>query len=244
MENCELIIGVIVLAILATLLSRRERGVTTVIPQRKICCIGDSNTWYPSPGYPDEASQWVTLLSNRREVTVINSGAPGKTSGYMLSNFKTLVLDHKPHICIIEEGGNDSFNKITGDVTMSNIDQMVQLCKANNIVPWIMNCNPQFYSRPYMIARNYTDETKYCLDWENQSYLPTARDLEKTYCETNSIPLIDIYTPFIKSDGTQDTSYYCSENANISGASETHVHLNAAGHLVVFNKIKALLGLG
>ncbi len=236
------IAGVLVVSFFLCMLTRKNKGQVTVIGKRKIVCLGDSNTWYPDESITPTASQWVSLLAARPEVTVINSGYPGRTSAYMLANFKTLVLDYAPDICIIEEGGNDALNGVTGDVTMNNIAQMVSLCIANHIQPWIMNCNPQQYSAAYVDARpSLAGKNRI---WEGDSYLPLTRRLEKAFCDANGIPLIDIYTPLLNPDGTQNTFLNASENANISGAAESHVHMNAAGHAIVFGILKNLLGLG
>lgn len=220
---------------------QRQRGKAEVVKKWKVVCLGDSNTSYPDPAFLPE-SQWVTLLGNRTELTVVNKGTPGKTSSTMLNNFQADVIAMQPDYCIIEEGANDALNWVTGDITMSNIDQMVQLCKANNIKPIIMNCNPQQYSAAYVDARpSLAGKNR---NWEDANYLPLTRSLEQAYCTANNIPLIDIYEPALNGDGTQNTSMYMSENASISGAAETHVHFNTAGHLMVFNKLKTLFGLG
>ncbi len=226
------ILGVLALSFFLYMLTRRNKGETTIIGKRKIVCLGDSNTWYPDESITPTASQWVSLLSGRIEVSVVNSGAPGRTSAYMLENFQALVLDHKPDICIIEEGANDALNGVTGDVTMNNISQMVALCKSHGITPWIMNCNPQQFSAEYVDARpSLAGKNRI---WEGANYLPLTRSLEKTYCEANNIPLIDICSPLLSSDGTQNTALNAADK----------VHMNAAGHLIAFNKIKYLLGLG
>lgn len=227
MSNEVIILGC--LSLLALVLMRSN---ATVIGLRKVVCLGDSNTWYPDESITPTANQWITLLSARRELSIVNSGAPGRTSAYMLANFQTLVLDYKPNIVIIEEGANDALNWITGDQTLANIKSMVALCRSNNIIPVIMNCNPQQYSEAYCAARPSLSALN--PHWEGTNYLPLARSLIKAYCEEEKIQLINIYDPLLLPDGTQNTSLNASDN----------VHMNAAGHLIVFGLLKKYFGLG
>lgn len=224
--------GVLILSLLFLLNTVLMRSMATFIPLRKVVCLGDSNTWYPDNSITPTTDQWITLLSARRELTVINSGAPGRTSAYMLANFQSLVLDYSPHTVIIEEGANDALNWITGDQTLQNIQTMVALCRARNIVPVIMNCNPQQYSADYVSTRPSLAGKN--PNWEAINYLPRARTLLANYCAETGIALIDIYRPLLNADGTQNITLNASDR----------VHMNAAGHMIVFNLLKKYFGLG
>ena len=110
----------------------------------KIVCIGDSLTaGYPyTTNKPDKGNDlysWTYTLRSLSGNDIINKGVSGETSSEMLARFNTDVIALSPDYCIIECGTNDANLTNPSNIPLStclqNIQDMVDLCIANNITP-------------------------------------------------------------------------------------------------------------
>jgi acyl-CoA thioesterase-1 len=84
-------------------------------------------------------SRLQTMLSK----TVINVGVPGEISRTGLQRLPALLKRHQPELLILCHGGNDILRRINQKQTKENLQQMIDLAKANNIQVVLIGV-PQF----------------------------------------------------------------------------------------------------
>ena len=75
--------------------------------------------------YPDHLQQ---MLSK----TVINAGVPGEISRTGLARLGQLLKRHRPELLILCHGGNDILHHSNLKQTKDNLQQMIDMAKANN----------------------------------------------------------------------------------------------------------------
>ncbi len=75
--------------------------------------------------YPDHLQQ---MLSK----TVINAGVPGEISRTGLARLGQLLKRHRPELLILCHGGNDILHHSNLKQTKDNLQQMIDIAKANN----------------------------------------------------------------------------------------------------------------
>lgn len=73
-----------------------------------------------SPG-----NDFVSLLSRRLNIQIINAGWSGDTSMSALARLEQDVLSQNPKIVIVLLGGNDAIRRIDPENTMSNLDTII-----------------------------------------------------------------------------------------------------------------------
>jgi len=100
--------------------------------QPSILVVGDSL----SAGYGIKPEQgWVSLLqqelAQKKRATVINASVSGETSSGGLTRLPTLLNTHKPHIVIIELGGNDGLRGQPLNIMQENLQSMISASKAS-----------------------------------------------------------------------------------------------------------------
>jgi len=104
-----------------------------------IVCIGDSLTF----GYGvNKSENWVSIVSKRIKEKMINKGIPGDTTSEMKKRFIKDVVNYKPSNVLIMGGTNDIFLKMSIDIVLYNIKNMVEICEINSIVPTILTPLP------------------------------------------------------------------------------------------------------
>ncbi|QDV83499.1 Acyl-CoA thioesterase I precursor [Stieleria magnilauensis] len=112
-------------------------------PGRPIVCIGDSLTqgMIPDRGYPGQ-------LEQRIRVPVINLGASGIATGPAIGILERSMVHH-PQAVIIELGGHDFLRWHSRASTKANLMKMIQLCRANDCEPVLMEIPRGFMIDPY-----------------------------------------------------------------------------------------------
>jgi acyl-CoA thioesterase I len=106
---------------------------------------------------------WVALLQQRialkkLKYQVINVSISGETTSGGLSRFADMLTTQKPHIVILELGGNDGLRGLSAADTYKNLDAMIQLAKAKKATVLLlgMKIPPNYgikYSRQF--SENY-----------------------------------------------------------------------------------------
>ena len=98
---------------------------------KKILFVGDSHTV--------GLSNWVGYLANKYGFTPVNTAEGGKSTAYMLSKLKTTLANSKDYYaCFIYGGANDAYSSVTNEKAVDNIQQMVDLCNQNGIIPIVI----------------------------------------------------------------------------------------------------------
>ena len=95
-----------------------------------ILAFGDSLTY----GYGvDDEESYPAVLETLSGIEVINEGVSGEESGPGLKRLRNALNKHQPDLLILCHGGNDLLRKKSVSKMESNIRQMIQLAKDNNI---------------------------------------------------------------------------------------------------------------
>jgi acyl-CoA thioesterase-1 len=165
------------------------------IQEHKLLVLGDSL----SAAYGLTQQQgWVYLLQNAwqeedKSIEVINGAISGDTTDGGLSRLPRLLDLHKPTHLLIELGGNDALQGHNPKKIRANIEEMVQLAKAQNVEVMI-----QAMQIPTNYGRRYT-----------QMFTDVYEDVAKS----NNVPLIPFFLEEIalnkdlmQSDGIHPTA--------------------------------------
>jgi acyl-CoA thioesterase-1 len=137
-------------------------GVTPIIASAKtIMIVGDSI----SAGYGIQAQQgWVALLQKRldqqypKQHKVVNASVSGETTSGAVARLPKLLQTYKPHIVVIEVGGNDGLRGQPPLLIQKNLATLVQhSLKANAKVIVLGMKIPPNYGTAYSKAfeKNY-----------------------------------------------------------------------------------------
>lgn len=134
-------------ALASTTIDKMESGNTV-----KVVCYGDSITWGETNNgqsaitYPQRLQAVLRDMHNNSNITVVNKGICGIQSGTALNDFNANVLSENPDSVIIMFGINDASGVVLPITTLnqfkSNITAMIDLCKANDIEPFLMSTTP------------------------------------------------------------------------------------------------------
>jgi acyl-CoA thioesterase-1 len=100
-------------------------------PPETVIAFGDSLTaGFGTTGNGD----YVSLLSNRTGIPIINAGRIGDTTADALGRIDSAVLDRGPDIVIVLLGGNDLLQGVPVQQRISNITTIVQQIRADGTV--------------------------------------------------------------------------------------------------------------
>ena len=113
---------------------------------KNIICFGDSLTF----GYgADEGQDYPTALAKIVSVPVINAGIDGDTSTEAVRRLASDVLDRDPLLVIIEFGGNDFLRKIPSEVTVKNIQEMIERAQAKGSMVALVDISAGIFLKEY-----------------------------------------------------------------------------------------------
>lgn len=117
-------------------------------PPRTVLVLGDSI----SAGYGFALERgWVNLLRKRLGAghRVVNASASGDTTTGGLARLGALLKEHRPHIVIIELGGNDGLRGLPVAAIRANLRAMVEAAQAGGAVPVLagMRIHPNYGPR-------------------------------------------------------------------------------------------------
>lgn len=111
-----------------------------------IICFGDSITF----GYGVEKGEdYPSFLGKIVNIPVINAGVDGDSSTEGLKRLDSDVLNKKPLLVIIEFGGNDFLLKIPIDVTLKNMEEMVESIQAAGAMAALVDISTGFVLNDY-----------------------------------------------------------------------------------------------
>jgi acyl-CoA thioesterase-1 len=75
-------------------------------------------------------NDFVSVLSRRVGVTILNAGVPGDTTGSALARLDTAVLARQPRIVIVLLGGNDILQGVPVDQRLQNLRTIAERLRA------------------------------------------------------------------------------------------------------------------
>ena len=187
---------------------------------KKIICHGDSLT---EASDLDKNYTWPTLVENRLNLQVINSGIGGDTSGGMLSRFYPDVVQHKPDLVIILGGTNDLWWNLEINLIQANIFAMACQARFHSITPIVGLPLP-------LLMKNI----------ERQEMMPPIAGWQKCVNQLSNlvqavaasaaasdIACLDFHTPFLDKNDRSQGKYYLEDG----------LHPNKLGHRLMAEKV-------
>ena len=142
----------------------------------------------------------------------VNRGIGGQTTPQMVLRFRQDVIGLKPKIVVILAGTNDIAEN-TGPIRLEqirdNILSMVELAKANGIVPIVCSVLPA-YEYPWRPGKAPNIK------------IPKLNALLKAICEEQQVPFLDYFSVMVDDRNGLPQSYTTDE-----------VHLTKAGYAVM-----------
>lgn len=116
---------------------------------KNIVCFGDSITF----GYGAEpGGDYPSALAKMTSVAVINAGIDGDTSTEALKRLKSDVLDRDPLLVIVEFAGNDFLRKIPQEITLNNVEEMIEKIQAQGAMTAIVDISAGMFLAEYRKA--------------------------------------------------------------------------------------------
>jgi acyl-CoA thioesterase-1 len=106
---------------------------------KTIVCFGNSLTAGSGAG-PGE--DYPARLAEYSNLPVINAGLGQDTSSGALKRIETDALNRDPLLVIVELGGNDFLKKIPQEITISNINQIVDKITSRGAMVAIVDISP------------------------------------------------------------------------------------------------------
>lgn len=117
-----LALGVIVLVTVVFFVFRKDPESKKPTSGKNIIAFGDSLVFGVGA---DKYKDFVSLLSVKANVPIINAGKSGDTTATALGRLKQDVLDKDPKVVIIILGGNDILRRVPKQETLKNIRNIV-----------------------------------------------------------------------------------------------------------------------
>lgn len=135
---------------------------------RTLLVLGDSL----SAGFGiDINAGWVALLQQRlmqeqRDYNVVNASISGDTTANGLARLPPLLAKHRPHLVIVELGGNDGLRGLPLEQMKHNIDAIVAKAKASGANVLLLgvrlppNYGPAYTEKFQQIYREVANERR------------------------------------------------------------------------------------
>ncbi|MDM1708581.1 arylesterase [Thiopseudomonas alkaliphila] len=107
-------------------------GLVSAAFAQTVLVVGDSI----SAAYGLETQQgWVALLEQKIKqanisARVVNASISGDTTAGGLQRLPQLLAEHQPSVVVLELGGNDGLRGLSLDAMHANLQQMIELAKA------------------------------------------------------------------------------------------------------------------
>lgn len=181
----------------------------------KYVFLGDSLTF----GYGVRPREnWVNLLKNDLEISIINKGVNGSTTVDMLSRFNKDVIDNNPTNLFIMGGTNDLLSNRSINSIVLNIETMIKEALVYRLKV-IIGIPPLIISNDANRLFMRCDTYEYC-----EENLPTLRLELLNLCEKYDLQYIDLYTL---------TSNNLNNDIFLDG-----IHLNPLGQNLVYKEAK------
>jgi len=183
---------------------------------KKIVCHGDSLT---EASDLDKNHTWPTMVANRLNVEILNSGIGGDTSGGLLARFHHDVVQNRPNIVIILGGTNDLWWDLEINLIQANIFAMACQAQYHDIAPVIG------LPLPLRMEAVAGQEMMEPLAGYEKCVRKLTKLVEaiKTSAEKSDIPCLDFYRLFIDDQGSVRNEYFLEDG----------LHPNKKGHALM-----------
>ena len=191
---------------------------------KTIVCHGDSLT---EASDIDRNFIWPTLVQNRLQVNIINSGIGGDTTGGLLGRFYHDVVHQQADLVVILGGTNDLWWNLEVNIIQANVFAMACQAQHHQIAPLIglpLPFNMEAVQRQDMMAP--IGGWKTCA----QKLFELVQAL-KTSAQESDIPCLDFYHLFFDGSGNLQEKYFLEDG----------LHPNKEGHRLMAEKMLELM---
>jgi lysophospholipase L1-like esterase len=191
---------------------------------KTIVCHGDSLT---EGSDLENNYTWPLLVENQIQVTVLNRGIGGDTSGGLLGRFYPDVVRYQPEMVVILCGTNDLWWDLDINLILANIFAMTSQAQYRNIVPIVglpLPLHMESIQHQNMMAP--IAGWKKCL--QKLSELVDALALA---AKGSDIACLDFYHPFLDKNEKVRGKYFLEDG----------LHPNKQGHRLMAEKMVELL---
>jgi acyl-CoA thioesterase I len=145
--NLKLIIGIIVVIAVAIFFITRSKTLDLPpVTGSTIIAFGDSLVYGTGS---TEGNDFVSVLSARTGIPIINAGIPGNTTKDALNRLSRDVLEQDPRVVIIVIGGNDFLRRVPKSETLANVRSIVEQVKATGARVILVGTSRLVYSSDY-----------------------------------------------------------------------------------------------
>ena len=146
MNKKVIIIIFILIAGISFFIFRKNEQQLPVPTGTNIIAFGDSLVY----GYgATEGKDFVSLLSERIGIPIINAGIPGDKTSDALARIRTDVLEKDPKVVIVVIGGNDFLRRVPKAETLSNVRNIVGQIKATGARVILVGTSRLVYNSEY-----------------------------------------------------------------------------------------------
>jgi len=180
---------------------------------RTIVCHGDSLT---EGSDLENNYTWPQLVENQIQVTVLNRGIGGDTSGGLLSRFYPEVVQHQPEMVMILGGTNDLWWDLDINMILANIFAMTCQAQHHNIVPLVGLPIPMVVEKA---GKQDFAAPEGGYDRCVEKLAALAKALARS-AKQNDTACLDFYHPFCDKSGNAKAKYFLDDG----------LHPNEAGH--------------
>ena len=191
---------------------------------KTIVCHGDSLT---EGSDLENNYTWPQLVQNQIQVTVLNHGICGDTSGGLLGRFYPDVVRYQPEMVVILCGTNDLWWDLDINLILANVFAMSSQAKYRNIVPIVGLPLPL-----HMKSIRNQNMMAPIAGWDKCLHkLSELADALALAAKESDIACLDFYHPFL------------DKNKNVRGKYflEDGLHPNKQGHRLMAEKMVELL---
>lgn len=94
-------------------------------------------------------NDFVSLLSKRLRVRIVNAGRSGDTTGTALQRLDRDVLSRNPRIVIVLLGGNDFLRRVPVEQTFANLQAIVKRIRSRGAAVVLVGVSIGLISDPY-----------------------------------------------------------------------------------------------
>lgn len=92
---------------------------------------------------------WVSLLSQRYNLTILNKGRNGDTTSAALARLDRDVLTQDPRIVMVLLGGNDALRRVSHEETFGNLSEIIDRIHAAGAAVILIGVRGGLLGDPY-----------------------------------------------------------------------------------------------
>ena len=191
---------------------------------KTIVCHGDSLT---EGSDLENNYTWPQLVENQIQVTVLNCGIGGDTSGGLLGRFYPDVVRYQPEMVVILGGTNDLWWDLDINLILANIFAMTSQAQYRNIVPIVGLPLPL-----HMESIRHQKMMAPIAGWDKCLHkLSELVDALALAAKGSDIACLDFYHPFLDKNENVREKYFLEDG----------LHPNKQGHRLMAEKMVELL---